>query len=130
VIKEGSLTDEQLEKGMTEKEAIKRGLIRRDTLWVLAKDTLFGPGFDAASLAYVPVAGVNAKFEMDTSSIESSSKYLVRVFECRVPYDVYLKDLNRQELINLKDKMNTMGRYPGLRVGSVSEINNNAGNWE
>jgi hypothetical protein len=23
-----------------------------------------------------------------------------------------------------------MGKYAGLRVGSVEEINNNAGNWE
>ena len=39
LIKEGVLTDEQLEKGMTEKEAVKKGLIRRDTIWVTAVDT-------------------------------------------------------------------------------------------
>ena len=36
LIKEGVLTDEQLEKGMTEKEAVKKGLIKRDTVWVTA----------------------------------------------------------------------------------------------
>ena len=49
LIKEGVLTDEQLEKGMTEKEAVKKGLIRRDTIWVVAKDTLFGANYNVSS---------------------------------------------------------------------------------
>jgi hypothetical protein len=130
VIKEGSLTDEQLEKGMKEADAIKAGLIRRDTTWVLAKDTLFGQGFDASALAFVPVEGVNAKFDMDTATIASGSGYTVKVFEASVPYDTYLGDLDHQELVNLKDKVAKMEKFAGLRVGSVKEINNNAGNWE
>ena len=130
VIKEGSLTDEQLAQGMTEAKAILEGLIKRDTTWILAKDTIFGSGFDVSSLAFVPIEGVNAKFEMDTATITAGQGYTVKVFEAAVPYDVYLNDLDRQELINLKDKMSKMGRYLGLRVGSVTEINNNAGNWE
>ncbi|MDR1332299.1 MAG: hypothetical protein LBK07_09375 [Tannerella sp.] len=130
VIKDGMLTDEQLEKGMTEQEAVKRGLIRRDTLWVLAKDTLFRPGYNVDSMAIVPVRGINAHFQMDTATIPSSSGYTVKVFECGVKYDVYLRDMDTQLLINLKDKMLKMGKFDGLRVGSVTEINNNAGNWE
>jgi hypothetical protein len=130
LIKEGTLTDEQLEKGLTEKEAVKRGLIRRDTFWVLAKDTLFGVNYNVDSMAIVPVKTVDARFQMDTASIPSSAGYVVHVFECGVKYDVYLGDLNRQLLINLKDEMRKMGKYDGLRVGSVTEINNNAGNWE
>jgi len=67
---------------------------------------------------------------MDTATISSGSGYSVKVFEASVPYDVYLSDLARQELVNLKDKMAKMERFAGLRVGSVKEINNNAGNWE
>jgi hypothetical protein len=130
VIKEGALTDEQLEKGMTEQKAIKEGLIRRDTIWVLAKDTLFGRGFDPSVLAYVPVEGVDARFTLDTATIKSGSGYTVKVFESAVLYDTYLYNLNSQLLINLKDRANKLQRYPGLRVGSVTEINNNAGNWE
>jgi len=130
VIKEGSLTDEQLAKGMTEQQAIKEGIIKRDTTWILAKDTLFGVGFDVAALAYVPVEGINAKFTMDTATIPSASGYTVKVFESGVLFDTYLRDLDRQQLINLKDKMSKMKRYLGLRVGSIEEINNNAGNWE
>jgi len=130
VSREGSLTDEQLAKRMTEQDAIKLGLIRRDTTWVLAKDTLFGAGFDVAALEYVPVEGVNAKFTMDTATIASASGYTVKVFESGVLYDTYLGDLDRQQLINLKDRVSKMKRYLGLRVGSIEEINNNAGNWE
>ncbi|MDR2470410.1 MAG: hypothetical protein LBD27_08065 [Tannerella sp.] len=130
VIKEGELTDEQLEKGMTEKEAIKKGIIKRDTFWVLAKDTLFNPQYNVDSLTLVPVQGINARFQMDTATLSSASGYTVKVFECGVKYDVYLGDLNRQLLINLKDKANKLSRFDGIRVGSVKEINNNAGNWE
>ena len=59
-----------------------------------------------------------------------SSGYTVKVFQCGVLYDDYLGDLNKQEVYNLKDKASKMGKYAGLRVGSVEEINNNAGNWE
>jgi len=130
VIKEGSLTDEQLEKGMKEADAIKLGLIKRDTSWILAKDTIFGPNYNVSSLAYIPIEGINAKFDMDTATISSGSGYTVKVFEASVPYDTYLGDLATQELINLKDKVAKMGKFAGLRVGSVTEINNNAGNWE
>lgn len=128
LIKEGVLTDEQLEKGMTEKEAVKKGLIRRDTVWVTAVDTLFGKGYNVDDLRNVP--GANVQFAMDTATLTSGSGYTVKVFQCGVLYDDYLGDLNKQEVYNLKDKASKMGKYAGLRVGSVEEINNNAGNWE
>ena len=128
LIKEGVLTDEQLEKGMTEKEAVKKGLIRRDTVWVTAVDTLFGKGYNVDDLRNVP--GANVQFTMETATLTSGSGYTVKVFQCGVLYDDYLGDLNKQEVYNLKDKASKMGKYAGLRVGSVEEINNNAGNWE
>ncbi len=128
LIKEGVLTDEQLEKGMTEKEAVKKGLIRRDTIWVTAVDTLFGKGYNVDDLRNVP--GANVQFTMDTATHTSGSGYTVKVFQCGVQYDDYLGDLDKQLVYNLKDKAEKMNKYPGLRVGSVEEINNNAGNWE
>ena len=128
LIKEGVLTDEQLEKGMTEKEAVKKGLIRRDTVWATAVVTLFGKGYNVDDLRSVP--GANVQFTMDTATLTSGSGYTVKVFQCGVLYDDYLGDLNKQEVYNLKDKASKMGKYAGLRVGSVEEINNNAGNWE
>ena len=128
LIKEGVLTDEQLEKGMTEKEAVKKGLIRRDTIWVTAVDTLFGKGYNVDDLRNVP--GANVQVTVDTATLTSGSGYTVKVFQCGVQYDDYLGDLDKQLVYNLKDKAEKMNKYPGLRVGSVEEINNNAGNWE
>ena len=128
LIKEGVLTDEQLEKGMTEKEAVKKGLIRRDTIWVVAKDTLFGANYNVDDLANVP--GTSVKFSMDTATLTSGSGYTVKVFEAGVKYDDYLGDLDKQLVTNLKDKADKLEKFPGLRVGSLTEINNNAGNWE
>ena len=128
LIKEGVLTDEQLEKGMTEQEAVKKGLIRRDTVWVTAVDTLFGSGYNVDDMRNVP--GANVQFSMDTATLTSGSGYTVKVFQCGVLYDDYLGDLDKQLVYNLKDKAEKMNKYQGLRVGSLEEINNNAGNWE
>ena len=35
IIKDGELTDDQLEAGMTEREAVAKGLIKRDTVLIL-----------------------------------------------------------------------------------------------
>lgn len=128
VLKEGILTDEQLEKGMTEQEAVKQGLIKRDTSWIVAKDTILGANYDVAAMGLVP--GTNTKFTMDTATIVSGTGYTVKVFECGVLFDDYLGDLNAQLVFNMKQKAEAYNKYPGLRVGSLTEINNNAGNWE
>ena len=129
LIKEGELTDDQLKAGMTEREAVAKGIIKRDTNWVLAKDTLLDRGYNVASIGKVP-GFENHDFLLDTATLTSPSGYTVPVFEAAVPFDIYLGDLDRQQLINLKDKTLKLSRYTGLRVGSVTEINNNAGNWE
>ncbi|MDR1645176.1 MAG: hypothetical protein LBS05_05055 [Tannerellaceae bacterium] len=128
LVKEGILTDEQLEAGMTEQEAVKKGIIKRDTIWVLAKDTLFGKSFDPSVLRYVP--GADVQFSMDTATLISGSGYIVKVFEAGVRYDDYLGDLDKQLLYNLNEVANKQDKYAGLRVGSLVDINNNAGNWE
>ncbi|MCD7937961.1 MAG: cytochrome P450 [Tannerellaceae bacterium] len=130
LIKEGVLTDEQLESGLTEQEAVKQGLIRRDTFWVIAKDTLFGPSYNVDEMRYVPTTNNRVQFAMDTATITSASGYVVKVFQAGVTYNEYLDGLDRQEIINLNDRANKLEKYPGLRVGSITEINNNAGNWE
>ena len=37
--------------------------------------------------------------------------------------------MDAQLTYNLIDKAEKQGKFPGLRVGSLEEINNNAGNW-
>lgn len=154
VRKEGELTDMQLENGMTEakavgiiakarrtgdwKEAEAEGLSRivngervsfsRDTTWVVAKEGLFAEGYDINSLAMVP--GTSEMFKMDTASIETASGILIKVFEASVPFSVYLNGLDANLIKNLESEAEAIGRFPGLKVGSVTEVNNNAGNWE
>ncbi|MDL2220958.1 hypothetical protein LJC35_00215 [Parabacteroides sp. OttesenSCG-928-N08] len=131
LIKDGVLTDEQLEAGMTEQEAVKKGIIRRDTLWKIAKDTIFSPSFDVANMRYVPnVPGDKLEFTMDTATLVSGSGYEIKVFECGVLSEDYLRGMDAQLRYNLIDKAKKQDKYPGLRVGSLTEINNNAGNWE
>jgi len=131
ILKEGTLTDEQLEKGMTEQEAVKKGLIVRDTVWVTAKDTLFDKGYSVNDMRYVPaVPGDKLEFTMDTATIISASGYEIKVFESGVKYADYLRGMDPQLRYNLIDKAEKQGKYPGLRVGSLEEVNNNAGNWE
>lgn len=131
LVKEGVLTDEQLEKGMTEKEAVKQGLIRRDTVWIIAKDTLLGKDYDVANMRVVPtVPGDPIYFAMDTATLKSGSGYEIKVFACEVPYKDYLRDMDPQLTFNLIDKADKQTKFPGLRVGSLTEINNNSGNWE
>ena len=56
IIKEGELSDDQLESGLTEKEAARQGLIRRDTVWTTAAEMLGIKHPD--SLKYIPVGRV------------------------------------------------------------------------
>lgn len=116
---------------MTEQEAVKKGLIKRDTVWVLAKDTILGKGYDVSQMRYVPgVPGEKITFHMDTATLQSGSGYEIKVFVCEVPFADYLRDMDAQLTYNNIDKAQKQGKYPGLRVGSLEEINNNAGNWE
>ena len=147
ILEEGTLNDEQLERGMTERKAIaiiekakktnnwkeveKEGLMnfRRDTSWVALVDTLFPQGYQIDSLPFVPY-GDGAKFELATSVDTSKAGSPQYLFEARTPFETYLKGVNDQEMNNLISKMKQMGRYCGLKVGDVEMPNNNAGNWE
>ncbi|MCQ2203847.1 MAG: hypothetical protein MJZ15_05350 [Bacteroidales bacterium] len=126
---EGSLTDSMLAAGMTEKEAIKLGIIKRDTVLVSVKDSICN-GLNPDSLRFVPYSVDKETFKLAATALTSSSGLVIPVFEASVTNRVYLKGLDNQERINLDDEASQLGRFPGLKVGSVEEANNNAGNWE
>lgn len=147
VAKEGVLSDAQLDNGMTEKKAMaiinkakktgnwseveKEGLMnfKRDTMWVSVLDTIYPKGFNADSLRFVPYGG-GTEFEMAIKNDTTKSGAPIYLFEAKTPYEVYLKGLDKQEIINLKDVQTKLGKYAGLQVGSIETPNNNAGNWE
>ncbi|MEG1545709.1 MAG: hypothetical protein RR319_07320 [Bacteroides sp.] len=147
VAKEGVLSDDQLSNGLTERKAMsiinkakksgnwseveKEGLqgFKRDTLWVNVMDTIYPKGFNADSLRFVPF-GNGAMFEMATKNDTTKSGAPIYLFEAKTTYDTYLKDLDHQEVVNIKDYAKKLSRFPGLQVGSIETPNNNAGNWE
>jgi hypothetical protein len=130
VLKEGVLTDKQLEEGMTEKEAVKLGLIKRDTTYVPMAESLYGKNYPVDSLRYIPFSN-GQEFELAKAEVVTGSAGIkVKVMCAKAPYTSYLSDLDKQELINLIETTEKLEKYPGLKFGDVEEATNNAGNWE
>lgn len=143
VTKVGDLSDEQLEKGLTESkaaaivnsgdiEAIKaNGLenFKRDTVWINMCDTIFGEDFIADSIQYIPYSN-GEKFELEKTIHVGRSGVTQNVMECRAPYAAYLKGLSAREIYNLEDEAEQRSVYGGLKIGDLTTPNNNAGNWE
>lgn len=152
--KAGDLTEDQLEKGMTEDKAMQiirtrdEKKIRAAGLWdeernapQLERDSIFSPALEVLfanrtnfrpdSLAYVPF-GNGARFEIATDSLITASGYPVQVLEVKTPFTVYLGDLDKRLLQQkIQAVLDLPGnRFPGLMIGSLEVANNNAGNWE
>jgi len=128
----GSAPDSLIEaigKKEAEKIALAKGFIQRDTIQLSVIDSLFYSGYPVDSIRYVPCTN-NYEFEMGAGELQTGSKVRVRVFEAKVPYDVLLAGLDPQSVINYTEEREENIGYPGLKVGSLTEATNNAGNWE
>ena len=169
VMKEGSLTDKQLEAGLTEHKAVKilneakkkalkknqfedddalyayvwendkdvisNGLsgFRRDTIELNMLQSLYKGEYDENSIdAIVEIPfSEGQKFEIEVNNDYKTSQGIrVPLFEARAPFESYLGDLTKQELVNLIDREQKLEHFPGLKVGDIYAPNNNAGNWE
>ena len=130
VRKIGMLTDSMIEAGWTEKQALKEGKIIRDTIRVSVLDTIFGKNYKIDEIKFVPIKDTVAQFHLGAAWITTGSGIKVPVFEAKVHNNTLLVNLDRQQVINLNESRRTNGKYPGLKVGSLEETNNNAGNWE
>ncbi|MDR0349915.1 MAG: hypothetical protein LBH90_10575 [Tannerella sp.] len=100
----------------------------RDTIRVSVLDSLFSKNYPVDSLRYVPYAQ-NEQFELGIAELEVG-KVRVNVFEAKVENNVLLEGLNPQLLVNFNAERQKMTGYAGLKVGSLEETTNNAGNWE
>lgn len=130
VFKRGSLTDEMIAEGITsEREAVKKGLISRDTSYVAVRDSIFDKGYPIDQLRYVPGTD-NIEFQMAAARVMTTSMVQVNVFEAYVLNDVFLSDLDRQLVVNYNDQRTKITGFPGMKVGDIRVPNNNAGNWE
>ncbi len=108
--------------------ALKRGVIKRESSRVAVLDSIFGPKFPVDSMRYVPFT--NAKeFDMKAGEYVTTSGLTVKVLEVTVPFDVLLKGLNPQLVINYIDQRIKITKFPGLKFGSFEE-GTLSGNWE
>ena len=170
LLKEGSLTDKQLEAGLTEHKAVKIlenakkkalkkntfedndalyeyiwandkevkdfGLqgFRRDTIELNMLQSLYKGEYteeNIAEITLIPFNEEGKQFELEVNNDYKTSQGIrVPLFEARAPFEAYLGDLNKQELVNLIDREEKLEHYAGLKVGDVYAPNNNAGNWE
>lgn len=129
----GSLSDDDLEKGVTEAEAIKEGKIIRDTIKVGALETVFNKDYPIDDLRYVPFTKRKHQFKMGASSIITDSGVEVPIFEARISNMEIFEDLRGQyneQLLEENGERQRLNKYPGLKVGDLKEANNNVGNWE
>lgn len=130
VFRRGALTDEMIAEGITsEREAVRRGLISRDTSYIPVRDSIFYQGYPIESIRFVP-GMENTEFQMSASRVMTTSMVMVNVFEAYVLNDVFLGDLDRQLVVNYNDQRTKITGFPGMKVGDVKIPNNNAGNWE
>jgi hypothetical protein len=130
VRKVGELTDSMIEAGLTERKALEMGLIIRDTIKVGVIDAIFGGSFDPEKLRYIPVPDTTAEFMLGATTITTGSGIKVPVFEAKAHNNIILRGLDRQYVININEQRRLNEKYPGLKVGSLTETVNNAGNWE
>jgi hypothetical protein len=130
VRKVGELSDSMIEEGLTERKAVELGLLIRDTIKESVLESEFGSSFNADNLKIVPVPDTTAEFMLGANLVTTGSGIKVPVFEAKVHNNIVLRGLDRQYVINLNETSRLNGKYPGLKVGSLTETINNAGNWE
>ena len=148
VVKQGVLSDEQMEKGLTESKAAaivnsgdeaairENGLqnFRRDTVWTSLIDSLYPyEGFVADSLRYIPFSQGDT-FEIIAVPNTTRSGSIIQVMECNAPDSSFLKGMGKDGkrlIYNRQEDADAKGAYPGLKIGDAgNNWNNNAGNWE
>ncbi len=132
--KEGSVPDTiYLQQGnnlkKAERECLRLGIkgFVRDTIRVAIADTLYKK-YNFDKFGIVPYTN-GYKFEMDTSTVDAGGMK-INVFEAKVLNAILLNGLDKQLILNLNDDAIKNDRYPGLKVGSLEENNNNEGNWD
>ncbi len=79
------------------------------------------------SLPFIPFSG-GEKFDLSAGKIDRGG-VMVNVFELKAPFIKYLKGLDRQILLNIVAGEEQINRFPGLKVGSMTEPSTD-GNWE
>jgi hypothetical protein len=94
---------------LTAERAVELGYVVRDTIKVSVLDSIFPPNYSIDSIKYIPFTN-GAQFKLGATILQTASGVKVPVFEAvdMAPFD----------------------KWDTLKVGSLTEANNGAGNWE
>jgi hypothetical protein len=100
-----------------------------DTIaFIRAADSLLKHAkYPVDSLPYIPFSN-GVRFELNAGRIDRGG-VMVNVFEAKAPMQTYMFGMNDQMLRNLIASEEQIGRFPGLRVGSMTDPSTD-GNWE
>jgi hypothetical protein len=124
-LKEGKF---KIVKQIGDEDDMKAGRIQRDTTLISVLDSLFYKDYPVDSIRFVPFTD-QVEFELGTANLEAG-KVKVNVFEAKVLNNVLLHGMDPQLVVNFNKERETIAKFAGLGVGSLTETNNNAGNWE
>lgn len=119
--------------------AVKRRLVairhaaeqyrRLHAVYTSSLDTLVAARLLPDSSTFIPYAD-GKRFELETTTVIGKSGRELPLMECRAAYADFLQGLDAHAVAEVVDRANATGQYPGLKIGSLLEPNDNAGNWE
>lgn len=112
-----------------ELRALELGLISRDTSKVSVMDSLFHNNYNVDTLKFIPYSNQEEVFQMNAKIIRTLSKVDMPTFELKAHNNSFLKGLEPQLIINKNDAARDNEKWPGLIVGSLTEVSVN-GNWD
>ena len=97
--------------------------------YIKIADSLYSKreNFRIEDLAVIPFSD-GRRFEMKTAKIDKGG-VMVSVIEILVPYEYYMFDKDQQDVLNLTARQKRINKYPGIRMGSLTEASTD-GNWE
>jgi len=103
--------------------------INDTTGYINVGDSLFGKrhNFVIEDIRFIPFTDT-IEFEMNAGEIEQG-RVKINVFEISALYEYYLRGMNRQSIINLIKSQKEIDKFPGLKLGSMTEASTD-GNWE
>lgn len=114
---------------LTREQAFKKGILKKYSSYIPVKDSLWKKKvYDVADLSRVPF--ISQEYTLGAGEVVTGSKVKVKVFEAYVLYIDLLSGLDDQLISNYIDEKTKWGAFQGIKVGSLIEANNNAGNWE
>jgi len=100
-----------------------------DTIgYIKVADSLFSrKNYKLNQLSIIPFSN-RELFELNADTIERGGVD-VHVFLAQAPFTAYLHGMDKQTIINIVAKREDIDKYPGLKVGSLTEASTD-GNWE